>query len=89
MARLLFEVFVVELVAGPEQAAGDEVEVAGVFDGVVVVAERGGEDFGAAVVVGPDDDVVVVGFFAFLVLGRLLAAGEGVAVSCSLPAALL
>src|SRR5271156_193754 len=37
---------VAEFVHGPEQAAGDEVEVAGVFHGGVVVAEGGGEDAG-------------------------------------------
>src|SRR5206468_8201933 len=49
-----------DVVGGPEEAAGDQVEVAGVFDRLVVVADRGGEDAGLAVVlVGPGDDVVV------------------------------
>src|SRR6478672_9414352 len=68
LARLLFEVLVVELVAGPEEAAGDHVEIAGVFNGVVVMAESGGEDSRPSIVVRPDDDVVVAGFLALLVL---------------------
>ena len=62
------EVPVVELVDRPEQAAGDEVEVAGVGDGRVVVAEGRAEDPGLAVVgVGPGDDRLGA---------ALLAAGE-------------
>ena len=46
-----------EVARRPEQAPRDQVEVAGVGDGLVVVAEGGGEDAGlAAVGVGPGDD---------------------------------
>src|SRR5689334_18204078 len=44
------QVAVVELVDRPEQAAGDQVEVARVADGLIVVAERCGEDLRLAVV---------------------------------------
>jgi hypothetical protein len=62
---------------GPEQAAGDQVEVARVGDGFVVVADRGGEDLGLAVVgVGPCDDVILGLLGAVLGLADLLTAGE-------------
>src|SRR5688572_14380647 len=44
------QVFLVELPDGPEQAAGDQIEVTGVADRLVVVAQRCGEDFGLPVV---------------------------------------
>jgi len=44
---------------------------------LVVVAERGAEDFGrAAIVVGPDDDAIAQRFFPFLALDELPAAGQ-------------
>ena len=60
------EVFVIQLVAGPQRPARDEVEVLGAADGFVVVAERGAEDAALAVLVGPDADLVVA---LLLVLG--------------------
>src|SRR5258706_14944181 len=62
----------------PEQAAGDQVQIARVGDGDIIVAQGGGEDFGLVVVgVGPDDDVVIHFFFAVAGLAGLLAAGQG------------
>src|SRR5262249_44954236 len=68
---------------GPDEAAGDEVEIAVVGDRRVVVAERGREDLRLPLVqVRPDADVVVgprrLGAVLALGLERLLAAGEGV-----------
>src|SRR5438132_2049626 len=66
------QVRVIQLIDGPEQAAGDQVQVARVANGLVVVAERGGEDLRLARVrVGPDDDVVV----GVLLLGLLVGVG--------------
>ena len=51
------QVVVVELVDRPEQAAGDEVEIARIRDGRVVVAERRAEDLRLAVIgIGPGHD---------------------------------
>ena len=73
------EVGFVEISGGPEEAAGDEVEVAGVFDGEGVVADGGGEGGGALFGVGPGDDGggfdVFVAAFVFLD-----AEGEGFGV---------
>ena len=44
----------------PEQAACDQVQVAGVLDGLVIVSEGGAEHSCAAVVVGPGNQVFVV-----------------------------
>src|SRR5439155_14688344 len=56
--------------------ARDEVEIAWIGYGRVVVAERCGKDFRAAIIVRPDDNIVGVCLFAGLALGRLLAAGQ-------------
>src|SRR4051794_4148837 len=66
-----------QVAGGPEEAAGDQVEVARVFDGLVVVADGGGEDLGLAVVlVGPRDDVVFRALLAVPALADLLAPHE-------------
>ena len=55
----------IELAEGPEQAAGDEVEVAFVGDRLVVVPQRRAENPRLAVVdVRPDRNEVVLGFLA-------------------------
>src|SRR4051812_41083401 len=67
-----------QVAGGPQQAAGDQVEVARVGDGGVVVANRRGEDLRLAVVgVGPGDDVIVDLFFPVPRLGDLFATGQG------------
>src|SRR6476620_54155 len=38
--------FIGQMPRGPEKAAGDEVEITGISDGVVVVADGGAEDAG-------------------------------------------
>ena len=59
-------------VGGPEDAPDDEVEIAGIADGLGVVAEGGAEDASLAEGVGPGDDEVID-----LGPGVLPAAGEG------------
>src|SRR2546421_4645048 len=60
----------IEFIDGPEEAAGDEVEIARIGAGFVVVADGGGEDAGFVVVgVGPGDDEIVFALFS---------SGEGV-----------
>src|SRR5262245_25370516 len=55
---------VVEAAGGPEEAAGDELEVGVAADGFVGVAERRDEDARALVVVGPRDDGFLGALFA-------------------------
>lgn len=79
-----------EVASGPEETAGDEIEVMWIHDGGGVVADGGGEDFGfvRAVFIGPGDDGVGLGRFgirgellAFFGFGRddLITRGEGLA----------
>jgi hypothetical protein len=58
----------VELAAGPEQAACDEIEVNRVLHRVVAVTERGAEHAADTVLVRPDDVMVLL---------RVLAKGGG------------
>jgi hypothetical protein len=51
----------VEFVAGPEEAAGEVVDVRLALHGLVVVTDGGAEDAGFAVLVGPDAGVIFFG----------------------------
>jgi len=67
---------IVHFSAGPEEAAGDHVEIAGIGNGFIVMADGGAENAGAVIVVDPDANVIVGVACAVLVVG-LAAAGEG------------
>ena len=71
-----FQICLVELVARPEQAVGDELQVARVGNGLVVVAEGGAEDARLAVLINPRDDRLDGLLAAVLLLEQLLAAHQ-------------
>ena len=48
------EVFVIQLVASPERPASQQREKLVVFNGFVVVSQRGPEDTSVAILVGPN-----------------------------------
>ena len=69
------EEVVVELTAGPKEAASDEVEVAWVLNGVVVVTNGGGKGGSALLGVDPGNDGGTL-----LSIDVLMAEGEGLGV---------
>ena len=58
----------VQVTGRPQHAARYEVEIAGIFDGAVVVPQGGAEHSGflRAIFVGPNDDISCVIFFGSL-----------------------
>ena len=68
------------MAGGPEDAAGDEVQIFWIFDGDAVVADGGAEDLGflGAVGVAPGDDVSIGAGVAVAGFDDLSAAGDGV-----------
>ena len=73
------EVLIGAASGGPQQTAGQHVEVDGFRHGFAVVSDGCGEDFGAAVVIGPDADL---GFVVVLASGGGEWCG-GIEDSCS------